>query len=357
MKLAAYRSALADVSRLLATARAASARTVNAVMTTTYFLIGRRIVEEEQSGNARAGYGELLVERLAADLTQKYGRGFSKRNLFLMRAFFLAQREIVQTPSAQSFPLPWSHYVRLLPLDSPEARSFYEREALKGGWTFKQLDRQVQTQFYERTVLSKKKLKARVEPDSREALFKDPYLLEFLDLKDEYSEDDLEQGLVSKLESFLMELGPDFAFIGRQKRLRIGEEWYRVDLLLFHRRLRCLVIVDLKLGKFTHADAGQMHMYLNYAKAHWVLDGENPPVGLILCAQGDEALAHYALEGLNNTVLAAQYRTVLPSERALVAHLERALPLIPARALSRPTERQAAAPRTPRGSETRAASH
>ncbi|MBL8953431.1 MAG: DUF1016 family protein [Myxococcaceae bacterium] len=353
MKLTTYRSTLADVSRLLATARAASARTVNSVMTTTYFLIGKRIVEDEQNGDTRAGYGELLVERLASDLTKKFGRGFSKRNLFLMRAFYVSQSQIVQTPSAQSFPLPWSHYVRLLPLDSAEARSFYEREALKGGWTFRQLDRQVQSQFYERTVLSTKKVKPRVERDSREALFKDPYLLEFLDLKDEYSEDDLEQGLVSKLESFLMELGPDFTFIGRQKRLRIGEEWYRVDLLLFHRRLRCLVIVDLKLGKFTHADAGQMHMYLNYAKAHWVLEGEGPPVGLILCAQGDEALAHYALEGLNNTVLAAQYRTVLPSERALVACLERALPVI----ASRPTKRQAAAPRTLRGSETRAASH
>jgi predicted nuclease of restriction endonuclease-like (RecB) superfamily len=238
-----------------------------------------------------------------------------------MRAFFLEHRRIVQTPSAQSFPLPWSHYVRLLPLESPAARRFYEREALKGGWTFKQLDRQVQSQFYERTVLSRKKLKARLERDAGEPIFKEPYLLEFLDLKDEYSENDLEASLVGKLESFLMELGADFAFVGRQKRLRIGEEWYRVDLLLFHRRLRCLVVVDLKLGKFTHADAGQMHVYLNYAKAHWMLDGENPPVGLILCAQGDQALAHYALEGLNNTVLAAEYRTVLPTERAL----ERAL--------------------------------
>ncbi len=352
MKLETYRSALADVSRLLAAARSASARTVNAVMTTTYFFIGRRIVEEEQRGRDRAGYGEQLVQRLAADLTKRFGRGFSARNLFLMRAFFLAHREIVQTPSAQSFPLPWSHYVRLLPLESPEARRFYEQEALRGGWTFKQLDRQVQSQFYERMALSKKQPKAKLEPDARDALFKDPYLLEFLDLKDEYSEDDLEAGLVAKLESFLMELGPDFAFIGRQKRLRIGEEWFRVDLLLFHRRLRCLVIVDLKLGKFTHADAGQMHMYLNYARAHWVLEGENPPVGLILCAQGDQALAHYALEGLNNTILAAEYRTVLPSERALVACVQRALPLV-----SRPTRCPGAAPRTPRGSETRAASH
>jgi len=351
MKPTTYRSTLADVSRLLAAARAAAARTVNSVMTTTYFLIGKRIVEEEQHGAQRAGYGEQLIERLALDLTKRFGRGFSERNLQLMRAFFLAH-PIPQTLSAESFPLPWSHYVRLLPLESAEARSFYEREALKGGWTFRQLDRQVQSQFYERTVLSKKKPKARLEPDGRDGLFKDPFLLEFLDLKDEYSESDLEEGLVAKLESFLMELGPDFAFIGRQKRLRIGEEWYRVDLLLFHRRLRCLVIVDLKLGKFTHADAGQMHVYLNYAKAHWVLEGENPPVGLILCAQGDHALAHYALEGLNNTVLAAEYRTVLPSERALVDCVQRALPLV-----SRPRGSRGAEPRRLRGSETPAASH
>jgi predicted nuclease of restriction endonuclease-like (RecB) superfamily len=316
-------------------------------MTTTYFLIGRRIVEEEQRGEQRAGYGEQLIERLAADLTKRFGRGFSRRNLFLMRAFFLDHREIVQTPSAQSFPLPWSHYVRLMPLGSPDARRFYEREALKGGWTFKQLDRQVQTQFYERTALSKKKLKAHVEPE--EPTFKEPYLLEFLDLKDEYTENDLEDALVSKLESFLMELGSDFAFIGRQKRLRIGEEWYRVDLLLFHRRLRCLVVVDLKLGKFTHADSGQMHVYLRYAKEHWMLEGENPPVGLILCAQGDQALAHYALGGLDSTVLAAEYRTVLPSESALVAHFERVL--------SRSRELPEAGPRTPRGSAAPASTH
>lgn len=341
MKLSTYRRALSDVSRLLTAARSASARSVNAVMTTTYFLIGKRIVEEEQHGLKRADYGEQLIARLAADLTTRYGRGFSRRNLFLMRAFFLAHRNIVQTPSAQSFPLPFSHYVRLLPLDEA-AQRFYEREALKGGWTFKQLDRQVQRRFYERTALSRKKPVPDVEPDASE-LFKEPFMLEFLDLKDEYSESDFEEGLVKRLEAFLLELGSDFAFIGRQKRLRIGEEWFRVDLLLFHRRLRCLVIIDLKLGKFSHADVGQMNLYVNYGKAHWVLPGENPPVGLILCAQHDRALAHYALEGLGNTVLAAEYRTVLPSERALEAAL------LPA-SLNRPTARRAAAPRRLPGS-------
>jgi nuclease YhcG-like protein len=152
---------------------------------------------------------------------------------------------------------------------------------------------------------------------------KDPLVLEFLDLKDEYSEHDLEDALIPKLEDFLLELGGDFAFIGRQKRLRIGDEWYRIDLLFFHRRLRCLVVIDLKIGKFTHADSGQMHLYLNYAREHWTQEGENPPVGLILCAQKDEPVAHYALEGLPNKVMAAEYRLALPDEQILVQELER----------------------------------
>jgi hypothetical protein len=152
---------------------------------------------------------------------------------------------------------------------------------------------------------------------------KDPFVLEFLGLKDEYSENDLEEALILQLENFLLELGGDFAFVGRQRRLRIGHEWYRVDLLFYHRRLRCLVIIDLKLGKFTHADAGQMHLYLNYAREHWTHSEENPPVGLILCAQKDHAVAHYALEGLPNKVLAAEYRTALPDEKTLVAEIEK----------------------------------
>ena len=152
---------------------------------------------------------------------------------------------------------------------------------------------------------------------------KDPYVLEFLRLKDEYSETDLEEALIRHMQTFLLELGGDFCFIGRQKRLRIGDEWYRVDLVFFHRRLRCLVIIDLKIGKFTHADAGQMHLYLNYAREHWAQKGENPPVGLILCAQKDEAIARYALEGLPNKVMASEYRMALPNEKELVTEIER----------------------------------
>jgi predicted nuclease of restriction endonuclease-like (RecB) superfamily len=362
-----YEAVLADVVGLVEAARRASARTVNALITATYWTIGRRIVEQEQHGQARADYGAALIDRLATDLTTRFGRGFGRRNLFQMRAFYLAYREIPQTVSAQSpglpaaaivqtasarsvartraggylelpvelpaFPLPWSHYVRLLGVRSAEARRFYEAEALRGGWTIRQLDRQIGTQFYERTALSRNKAamlrrgEAKKPSDvlTPEEEIKEPYVLEFLGLKDEYSESDLEAALIAKIESFLLELGGDFTFVGRQRRLRVGDTWYRIDLLFFHRRLRCLVIIDLKLDRFTHADAGQMHLYLSYAREHWMLDGENPPVGLVLCAEKDSTVARYALEGLPNKVLAAEYRTALPKERALVAEIERTI--------------------------------
>ncbi len=246
---------------------------------------------------------------------------------------------ILQTSSAESsiretagcFPLPWSAYVQLLSVKDDRARRFYETEALRGGWSVRQLKRQIDSQFYERMALSKNKTamlsKGRIAaPEDAPALgemTRDPYVLEFLGLKDEYSESDLEESLIRHLKAFLLELGGDFCFIGRQKRLRVGDAWYRVDLVFFHRRLRCLVVIDLKVGPFTPADAGQMHLYLNYAREHWTHDGENPPVGLILCARKDAAVAHYALDGLPNQVMAAEYRTALPNEEDLAAEIER----------------------------------
>jgi len=194
------------------------------------------------------------------------------------------------------------------------------------------LDRQISSQFFERTALSKNKAAmlskgAQAKPEDTvtpDEAVKDPYVLEFLNLKDEYSESDLEAALIHRLEEFLLELGSDFTFVGRQRRMRIDHTWYRVDLLLFHRRLRCLVIIDLKLGSLTHADVGQMHLYCNYAKAHWTLDGESPPVGLILCADKGSTLARYALDGLPNKVMAANYRTVLPDPAVLQEELDKA---------------------------------
>jgi len=363
-----YGTMLNRVVSLIEEARCASARTVNALMTATYWLIGRHIVEFEQHGKARAEYGAQLIKQLAADLSDRYGRGFSKRNLAQMRLFYLGW-PILQTPSAKCatggrslicppkaqtlsaeliepasrFPLPWSAYVRLLSLQNEQARKFYEAEALRGGWSVRQLNRQINSLFYERTALSRNKAKMLAKSGAAKAEdaitpeeeIKDPYVLEFLGLKDEYSESDIEHALILHLERFLLELGGDFAFIGRQRRLRIGDEWYRIDLLFFHRKLRCLVVIDLKRGKFTHADAGQMHMYLNYAREHWTHDSENPPVGLILCSQKDEAIARYALDGLPNKILATEYRTVLPDEQLIADEIEKTRQQLEARRKSR----------------------
>lgn len=362
-----YIAVQADIVTLLETARHAAARSVNALMTASYWEIGRRIVEFEQGGKERAEYGQALLKRLSTDLSGRFGRGFSERNLEQMRLFYLAWPaehisqtvsaklpldQISQTPSrelvsgatpgipwrssdlatlAQAFPLPWSSYVRLLSVKNPQARAFYETETLRCGWSVRQLDRQVNSQFYERTALSHNKAgmleKGEVaEPGDAitpEQAIKDPFVLEFLNLKDEYSESDLEDALIQHLADFLLELGDDFAFVGRQRRLRLDDTWFRVDLLFFHRRLKCLLIIDLKIGKFSHADAGQMHLYLNYAREHWMKPGENPPVGLILCASKGSNEARYALEGLPNKVLAAEYQTVLPDEKLLAEELDK----------------------------------
>jgi predicted nuclease of restriction endonuclease-like (RecB) superfamily len=277
--LTGYAGIHRGIVELLDAARHAAARSVNALMTASYWEIGRRIVEAEQRGRRRAGYGDQLIARLSSDLTTRFGRGFGENNLENMRRFFLAYpgSEISQTLSgnsridtvsgqsqtvsgtlglaelAQVFTLPWSAYVRLLSVSDDNARRFYEEEAIRGGWSVRQLDRQINSRFYERTALSKNKAVMLVKgaaPKPEDAVtpddaIKDPYVLEFLDLKDEYSESDLEQALIRRLEDFLLELGGDFTFVGRQRRLRIDQTWYRVDLLFFHRRLRCLVIIDL----------------------------------------------------------------------------------------------------------------
>jgi len=343
------------IVELLKAARSAAARNVNSIMTATYWEIGRRIVTLEQGGERRAEYGEQIVEQLARDLTRQFGRGFGETNLKQMRTFYRAwpDSQIRQTLSDESatpnsinalggnsstisvlatrFALPWSAYVRLLAVKNQEARNFYETEALRSGWSVRQLDRQIGSQFYERIALSRNKaamLKKAEPPEPSDTItpeeaIKDPFVLEFLALKDEYSESDLEAALIQHLADFLLELGDDFAFVGRQRRIRIDDNWFRVDLVFFHRRLKSLLVVDLKIDKFSYADAGQMHMYLNYAREHWMKAGENPPVGLILCAEKGAAQAHYALDNLPNKILAAEYQTILPDEKLIAEELER----------------------------------
>jgi len=345
-----YEHLLTGIATLLETARLTAARALNGILTATYWEIGRRIVEHEQSGRKRAEYGAGLLARLSTDLSSMHRRGFSERNLEQMRAFYLGW-EISQTPSAEfeartkflpadssrstlsmadaappgAFPLSWSHYVRLLGVDKPQARAFYETEAIRGGWSVRQLDRQIGTQFYERAVRAKLP-KAVIEKGATplagdqvtvEEEVRDPYLLEFLNLKDEYSESDLEDALIRHLEWFLLELGTGFTFVARQKRIRIGGSWYRIDLLLYHRGLRCLVVIDLKTGAFTHADAGQMNLYLNYSREHMMLPGETDPIGIILCSGKDDAVVRYATGGIRAKVFAAKYLTSLPDAETL----------------------------------------
>ena len=371
VKDAGYDDLLSGISELLDAARRTVARRVNGVLTATYWEIGRRIVEHEQGGQHRADYGEQVVTRLAADLTRQHGRGFSKSNVFLMRGFFLGWEifqtpsgkfearakfdpdPIVQTPSGkiagpilksatamslptpsfvgstEVFPMSWSHYVRLLSVEKLHARAFYEAEAVRGGWSVRQLDRQIGTQLFERTSHSKRQsallAKAQVsQPEdavSAQDEVRDPYLLEFLNLKDEYSESELEDALIRHLEWFLLELGNGFTFVARQKRIRIGTEWYRIDLVLYHRVLRCLVLIDLKRGECTPADAGQMNLYLNYAQEHLTFTGESDPIGIILCSDKDDAVVKYATGDINAKVFASKYLTELPNADALRAEL------------------------------------
>lgn len=346
-----YQSFMLGIQQLLEDAKRQAARSVNVILTATYWEIGRRIFRFEQRGQSRALYGEELIRSLSQDLTERFGRGFGFTQIKTMRQFYLAYPEerigrsligqsaggkksqslIDQSDISKVFPLSWTHYVRILRIQNPNAREFYETEALRGGWAIRQLDRQINSQFYERTALSKNKaamLLKGSKPKASDTVtpeeeIKNPYVLEFLGLKDEYSENELEEALIHHLETFLLELGGDFAFVARQRRLRVGARWYRVDLVFYHRRLRCLVLIDLKLGELTHADAGQMHLYLNYAREHWTHTDENPPVGLILCAEKDCEVAKYALEGLPNKVLASEYRTALPKEQKLIEEIKR----------------------------------
>jgi len=331
---------------LLEEARHQAARSVNTILTATYWEIGRRIMEFEQRGERRAKYGHQLLLRLAEDLTVRFGRGFGYRNLNLIRQFYATyqdRRPILQSVIAESqsargrqagrsltggFPLSWTHYVRLLVLDEPHMRDFYEEEAHRGGWSVRQLDRQVNSMLYERVALSRRKGELLSEAERPEAplsateAIKDPYVLEFLGLPEPHSEKDLEKALIQHLADFLLELGAGFTFVARQKRLQVGSASYYLDLLFYHRGLRCLVAIDLKVGAFSHADAGQMNLYLNYLRENETLEGEGAPVGLILCTQKDEAVAHYALGGLSNQVFASRYRLRLPEPELLQREVE-----------------------------------
>jgi predicted nuclease of restriction endonuclease-like (RecB) superfamily len=316
------------VSNLLKQARKSFVTAVNSTMVFTYFEIGKMIVEEEQSGKERAGYGEELIPELSKRLLSEFGRGFSVTNIKQMRSFYLTYAK-GQTVSDE-FKLSWSHYLKLMRIENENERSFYEIEAVSNGWSLRELQRQFDSSLYERLALSKDKLgiKKLAEKgqviESPQDVLKDPYILEFVGLREEkrYSESDLEQGIIDKLEHFLLELGKGYTFVGRQVRFTFDDKHFRVDLVFYNRILQSFVLIDLKIGELTHQDLGQMQMYVNYYDRSVKLENENQTIGIILCKKKNDTLVQITLPENKKQIFASKYETVLPSKTELKQLLE-----------------------------------
>jgi predicted nuclease of restriction endonuclease-like (RecB) superfamily len=350
-----YVNLLNRIGSILVEARTKVVREINKTQVLAYWEIGREIVVFEQKGMVRAEYGEELIVRLTKDMTERFGKGFSERNLRNMRAFYLnfpirqtvsakfiekgksqippgksktlsQKSTIQQTVSAKFEPmLSWSHYCELLKVEEPIARSFYEQEAIQNSWSVRELKRQINSMLFERLALSKdtkaimKMARKGQIIEKPEDAIKDPYILEFLNFKEEtsYTESQLEEALTDKLQYFLLELGKGFSFVARQKRITIANHHYYIDLVFYNRFLKCFVLIDLKTGELDHADIGQMNFYLNYFKEHEKTGDENDPIGIILCAKKDDIFAKYVLGGLSNKVFASKYKLALPSEEEI----------------------------------------
>ena len=345
-----------QVAVLLKNAQQQVLRTVNSTMVFTYFEIGRMIVEEEQNGKERADYGKQVLKGLSEQLTKEFGKGFSLSNLEQIRKFFLiysksetllrisqiqnSQSVIVESESTipQSlieefkkfdyhtlisfFKLTWTHYIFLMRIEDENERSFYEIETEKNNWSVRELKRQYDSALYARLALSRDKegiLKLAKEGQIIEKpkdIIKDPYILEFLGLPEmhQYSESDLEEQIINKLEHFLLELGHGFAFVARQQRISFDEKHFRVDLVFYNRVLRSFVLIDLKIGDLKHQDLGQMQMYVNYYDREMRLEGENKTIGIVLCQNKSDLLVEYTLPEDNEQIFASKYKTILPSK-------------------------------------------
>jgi predicted nuclease of restriction endonuclease-like (RecB) superfamily len=342
------------VAAILEEARGAVVRAVNTGMVTAYWLIGKEIVEAVQAGAPRGRYGEGALDKLARRLRARYGAGYSVANLKNFRQLYLVyadRRPEIRYPSGSGssrgmkrYPsgsvsttsgfhpsLSWSHYRALMRVESPHARAFYEAEAATCGWTKSELERQIATLYYERALGSRDKRRALAlgRSTSGEAqpidVLREPYVLEFLALPDSpvLYESTLEQAIIDNLQGFLLELGKGFAFVARQKRIRLDDEEFYVDLVFYNYLLRCFVLIDLKVGKLTHQDIGQMDTYVRLYEAHERQPGDNPTIGLILCSQKNEAVAKYSVLSENEQLFAARYVTHLPSEAELRRELMR----------------------------------
>ena len=334
------------IIELLNHARHNVAQAINNTMATAYFQIGKMIVEEEQQGKEKAEYGKRVLKELSEKLVAEFGKGFSEDNLSNMRKFYLvytnqsninisetvsrkSPNSIQQIVSAQ-FKLTWSHYLKLMRIADLNERNFYEIEAIKNNWSLRELQRQYDSALYARLALSKNKeevislgQKGQVIEKSKD-LIKDPYVLEFLGLPEQsfYSESELEQKLIDKLEHFLLELGNGFTFVARQKRITFEERHFKIDLVFYNRILKCFVLIDLKIGELKHQDIGQMQMYVNYFDREVKLEDENKTIGIILCQDKSESVVRYTLPENNEQIFASKYLTVLPSEKDFIKIIE-----------------------------------
>ncbi|MBI5917845.1 MAG: DUF1016 domain-containing protein [Nitrosomonadales bacterium] len=318
------------IREVLLSARATVRRTVNDTMVQTYWQIGRLIVEDEQGGVQRAEYGKAVLAELSRRLTAEFGKGFSAQSLWSHRQFYL-EFPILSTAWRE---LSWSHYKMLMRIKNLQARTWYADETVSQGWSVRALDRQISTFYFERLLGSQNqdgvrteaagKIAAEASVDPRDFI-RDPYVLEFLGVQPDAGlyEQDVEQGLIDRLQQFLMELGKGFAFVARQKRLQVEGDDFFVDLVFYNYLLKCFVLIDLKVGKLTHQDVGQLDMYVRVFDEQQRGEGDNPTIGLILCSERNAAVAKYSALADSQQLFASKYQTCLPTEAELRAELER----------------------------------
>lgn len=320
-----------EIRSILDQSRAHAVRAVNVTMVDAYWNIGRLIVEEEQQGKSRAEYGSGLLKYLAKRLTDDFGKGFDEREMRRIRQFY------------QTFPirdalrpeLTWTHYRLLLKVDRTDARAWYMNEAIDQQWSSRALERQINSLYYERLLATREGDRSDIRQEAEQNtkplqlqpkdVLKDPYILEFLNLQPNWKlyEKDLEQGLLDNLQTFMLELGKGFAFVARQKRMVEDDDSFRVDLVFYNYLLRCFVLIDLKVGKLTHQDVGQLDMYVRMFEETEKLPGDNPTIGLILCTEKNETVVKYSVLQDSQQLFASKYRLYLPSEDELKAEIER----------------------------------
>ncbi len=321
-----------SVKEVLEAARSNVYRAVNFAMVKAYWNIGKLIIEQEQSGEHRAEYGKHLIKELSKRLTRDYGKGFNERNLWYMKNFYF----IFPKVNALRAELTWTHYRLLLKVEKENARNFYLNEAVDSNWSTRQLERQINSLYYERLLSSKDKkpvleeAKQSTLPAKPEDLIKDPYVLEFLNLKENKHllEKDLETELLSKVQAFLLELGKGFSFVARQFRISVDSDHFYIDLVFYNYILKCFLLIDLKIGKLTHKDIGQMDFYVRYAEDNIKVEGDNPTIGLILCTEKNETIVKYSVLNENKQMFASRYKLYLPTEEELARELRQELELI-----------------------------